>query len=181
MDGTRSSANRLRLVFLLTAVMGGSVLGGLLAVVAMTVEPVPASIRIGIAGSLLLMAVGQEAGILRGCPLPRSSRQVRQSISGQAPVIAAGTFGFELGLGIRTHTTSLAIYIAVVTAIGMGEPLAGLLIGLGFGATRGMGPIDRVLHDGESWSERLTTNTEAYRWLGFSGALMMMLVMAAQQ
>jgi hypothetical protein len=52
--------------------------------------------------------------------------------------LAAGLYGILLGLGFTTFVLTFAVWALAAVAIALGDPAAGLLIGLGFGAGRAL-------------------------------------------
>ncbi len=104
------------------------------------------------------------AAVAGAFELPRVDRQARQTLGELPPALGAFVFGVEIGAGIRTHTSSLALYLALVpVALGAG-PAAIVAMGAAFGAARGLVPIDRFLRiDGLGWDQRLAAGSWVVR------------------
>ena len=71
--------------------------------------------------------------------VPQIRRQVPESWRRTMPLpLAAGLYGVLLGLGFTTFVLTLAVWALAGVSVALGDPLAGLLIGLGFGAGRAL-------------------------------------------
>ena len=88
------------------------------------------------AAALLVAAAGDAAGRRI---VPQVRRQVPESWRRVLPLpVAAGLYGVLLGLGFTTFVLSFATYGLAAVCLALGEPAAGLAIGLAFGAGRAL-------------------------------------------
>ncbi len=91
--------------------------------------------------------------------LPRIRRQVRQSVAGLPPSVGSAMFGFELGLGVRTFTSSLTLYLLPGLALFVLPTVTAWVLpalGATFGLVRGMVPLDRLLwRSSQRWDAAL--------------------------
>lgn len=86
------------------------------------------------AAALLVAALGDAAGRRLA---PQIRRQVPESWRRLLPVpVAAALYGVLLGLGFTTFVLSFATYGLALAAAALGEPAAGVAIGIAFGAGR---------------------------------------------
>jgi hypothetical protein len=120
------------------ATAGGAALGGCCACGAYAygrLGPPPAVTWLVVAAGATLTLAG-DLGVLR---LPDRPRQVDQRwlTSFRRWVYAAG-FGAQLGLGLATYVMTAATYLVAVLAILTGSPAAAVLVGVTYGAARGM-------------------------------------------
>jgi hypothetical protein len=84
----------------------------------------------------LSCALGELSGVRI---VPQIRRQVPEPWRRTMPLpLAAGLYGVLLGLGFTTFVLTLAVWALAGIAVALGDPLAGLLIGLGFGAGRAL-------------------------------------------
>lgn len=71
--------------------------------------------------------------------VPQIRRQVPEPWRRTMPLpLAAGLYGVLLGLGFTTFVLTLAVWALAGISVAIGDPLVGLLIGLGFGAGRAL-------------------------------------------
>jgi hypothetical protein len=70
--------------------------------------------------------------------------------------LAAGLYGVLLGLGFTTFVLTLAVWALAGVSVAIGDPVAGLLIGLGFGAGRAL-PVVLLAPRYATLGERLET------------------------
>jgi hypothetical protein len=102
----------------------------------------------------LLAALGEALGVR---VVPQIRRQVPESWRRTLPLpLAAGLYGVLLGLGFTTFVLTLAVWALAGIAVAIGSPLAGLLIGLGFGAGRAL-PVVALAPRYATLGERLET------------------------
>jgi hypothetical protein len=90
---------------------------------------------VAIAVALLLAAA---AGDIAGRRIvPQVRRQVPESWRRVLPLpLAAGLYGVLLGLGFTTFVLSFAVYALAAACLALGDPQAGLVVGLGFACGR---------------------------------------------
>jgi hypothetical protein len=86
------------------------------------------------------VALSCALGELRGVRIvPQIRRQVPEPWRRTMPLpLAAGLYGVLLGLGFTTFVLTLAVWALAGVSVALGDPLAGLSIGLGFGAGRAL-------------------------------------------
>lgn len=83
---------------------------------------------------LLAAAVGDAAGRRI---VPQVRRQVPESWRRMLPVpLAAALYGILLGLGFTTFVLSFAVYALAAACLALGDPQAGIAVGLAFAAGR---------------------------------------------
>lgn len=89
-------------------------------------------------GAGAVLALAAAVGEARGMRIvPQVRRQVPESWRRVLPLpVASGLYGALLGLGFTTFILSFAVWALAGISIALGDPLLGLLIGLGFGAGR---------------------------------------------
>ena len=90
---------------------------------------------VAIAAALLLAAAAGDVAGRRIVPQVR--RQVPESWRRVLPVpLAAGLYGVLLGLGFTTFVLSFAVYALAAACLVLGDPTAGLVVGLAFAVGR---------------------------------------------
>ncbi len=100
----------------------------------------------------LLAALGEGLGVR---VVPQIRRQVPEPWRRVLPLpLAAGLYGVLLGLGFTTFVLTLAVWALAGISVAIGSPLAGLLIGLGFGLGRAL-PVVVLAPRYETLGERL--------------------------
>lgn len=161
------------------AVAGAVITFGSLAVAGDAVHGAGGAIAYGIAAAVALAAAFAEA---RGLPIvPQVRRQLpigwRQSVP--MPLAAAG-YGALLGLGFTTFILSYGVWALMGISLALGEPLAGLVIGLGFGIGRAL-PIVALApiadhSSGERICEAMTMRRGIYRGARLGDALALAVV-----
>ncbi|MCA1689911.1 MAG: hypothetical protein LC720_05595, partial [Actinobacteria bacterium] len=89
-------------------------------------------------GAAVGIAVVAAAGEARGVRvLPQVRRQVPEHWRRVMPLpVAGGLYGILLGLGFTTFVLTLAVWALAGISVAIGDPSAGLAIGLAFGAGR---------------------------------------------
>jgi hypothetical protein len=134
--------------YLAGSTAGGLVLGALTGTAGaglsslVTLTGTARAVLVGVAalGALVL-----ELGAF-GRPVPSNRRQVDETWIGRyRPWVYAGSFGFQLGLGVVTVVTTATVYLAIALAVVGGSVAGGLAIGLAFGTVRAL-PILVVRH-----------------------------------
>ena len=71
--------------------------------------------------------------------LPVHARQVNERwLDAYRPWVYGAGFGFQIGCGLATYITTAAVYLLVVLAALTASPVAALVVGLAFGAIRGV-------------------------------------------
>lgn len=120
------------------SVLGGAVLGTVAAVAGVLAHLT----SLGRPALAIMLLVGGIAGVtadtkLVGLVTPSPQRQVNERwLSRYRPWFYASAFGFQLGLGVVTQVYLVATYLMIGAALVSGGALAGLLIGMTFGASR---------------------------------------------
>ncbi len=92
-------------------------------------------LRFGIAIGLALVAAGAEARGLRIVPQVRRQLPVRWRSRLPMPLAASG-YGTLLGLGFTTFVLTYGVWALMGIALALGDPAAGIVIGLAFGLGR---------------------------------------------
>src|SRR5436190_24364761 len=141
--GERGRHNRFAVTaaaFVVASVLGGAVAGalsGLAGALLFWLVPVSVTARLGLGIAVVIVAAVFDAGI-DGVTVRLGRRQVdeRWLTRYRGWVYGAG-FGFQLGLGVVTIVTTAAVYATFAVALLTGSVMAGALVGLAFGLTRG--------------------------------------------
>ena len=95
------------------------------------------SVRLWIMGALLGVALAFESGLLR--PLPTLRRQVNEQwLHRYRGWVYGAGFGIQLGAGVATIVSTSAVYCVLASAVLLGSPLWGALVGGTFGLVRGL-------------------------------------------
>ena len=103
------------------------------------------SVRLWIMGALLGVALAFESGLLR--PLPTLRRQVNEQwLHRYRGWVYGAGFGIQLGAGVATIVSTSAVYCVLASAVLLGSPPWGALVGGTFGLVRGLSvlPARRV-------------------------------------
>ena len=131
------------------------------------------------AAGLLAAAAGDAAGRRI---VPQVRRQVPESWRRVLPVpLAAGLYGVLLGLGFTTFVLSFATYALALACLALGDPAAGLAVGIAFGVGRAVPVIALApLLDREAGLRAATAMAERPRVLhGLRAAAAAALALAA--
>lgn len=117
------------------ALLGGAVTFGLLASLGALLGA--GRIALGAAAVLVVVAAALEA---TGRPItPQIRRQVPEHWRRVLPLsLAAGGYGVLLGMGFTTFVLTFAVPALAAVALAVGDPVAGVLVGLAFGAGRAL-------------------------------------------
>ncbi len=126
----------------LAAFAPGALLGGVLTFGSLAVAGALLG-GAGAAGTTAAAAVvlaGAALLELRGAPIvPQVRRQVPEPWRRVLPLPAAAAgYGVLLGLGFTTYVLTFALPALAATSVALGDPVAGLVIGLAFGAGRAL-------------------------------------------
>ena len=117
------------------AVAGGIATFGLLAVLGDVVHGVGGTVLYSIAGAIAIAAAAAEARGVRIAPQIR--RQLPESWRWTMPLpLASALYGVLLGLGFTTFVLSLGVWALAGISFAVGDPWAGLVIGVAFGVGR---------------------------------------------
>lgn len=139
--GNRRSRRRLYYHLGGLAVGGGTLgllLGSVRAVVLGPARPWNrAPLAAGLAAALALAYSARQLGFWR-VPMPQLKRQVPARWRMRTSRHTAFLYGLGLGLGILTHITSPAIYVAIGWTIVAGEAIIGLIVFASYGVARGV-------------------------------------------
>lgn len=158
-QGRRNSPGWQSVAFLLAATVGGTVLGGVLALVGTLGGLVSFQARQMIAvPALFVVVVLQLAGSMGF--LPQRRRQVPREWMRGSRLVWTVAFGLTLGVGVVTWLRHAAAYAIPVLLFVLADPALALFCGALFGFARGLSPL---------WS-RLIARTEPAalrleRWL----------------
>jgi hypothetical protein len=123
--------------FAVGALAGGALTFGSLAALGAVVGSGHGGAQVAVAVAIaLLAALGEALGVR---VVPQIRRQVPEPWRRVLPLpLAAGLYGVLLGLGFTTFVLTLAVWALAGIAVALGAPLAGLAIGLAFGAGRAL-------------------------------------------
>jgi hypothetical protein len=159
------------------AVLGGALTFGLLGAVGGLVGG--GAFALGLGAAVALAAAVAEA---RGLPIvPQVRRQLPVGWRRSVPMpLAAAGYGVLLGLGFTTFVLSYGVWALMGIALAIGDPMAGLLLGVAFGIGRAL-PIvllaplaDRPT--GERACEAMAMRPGLYRGARVGDALALALV-----
>jgi hypothetical protein len=119
------------------ALLGGALTFGLLGLVGSLLAGAGSTFAYAIAAAIAAAAAYAEA---RGMPIvPQVRRQLPVGWRGRLPMpLAAAGYGVLLGLGFTTFVLSYGVWALIAVSLVLGDPLAGLAIGLAFGAGRAL-------------------------------------------
>jgi len=133
--GSRTVTLAACLTFLPGALAGAIVTFGGLATVGAAVPGEAGWLSYGIAVALAVSAAALEA---RGARIaPQIRRQLPEHWRRVMPMpVAAALYGVLLGLGFTTFVLTFGVWALAGIAFALGEPVAGLVIGVGFGVGR---------------------------------------------
>lgn len=125
--------------YLLGAVAGGATVGIVLALAAAGVDLAGPSTSVA-AGAVAVAAFVAGAADLRiGPSLPIHRRQVDEDwFNRYRRWLYASGFGWQIGNGVVTFTTTACLYAAAVAAVATGDPVIALALGVTFGGVRGL-------------------------------------------
>ena len=122
----------------------------------------------------LLAALGEALGVRI---VPQIRRQVPEPWRRTMPLpLAAGLYGVLLGLGFTTFVLTLAVWALAGVSVAIGSPLAGLPIGLGFGAGRALPVVvmaPRYATLGERLEQRMAEQPSLLRRLRLADAALL--------
>ena len=158
--GERGRGNRWALTataYVAASVAGGSLLGAVLGSVGVGVRHLahPSSVVLwsSLAAVCLLAAIGELRPRLR---FPTTRRQVNEDwLDGYRGWVYGVGFGFQLGMGVVTIVTSVAVFAMAAIAVLSGSIAGGIIIGATFGLIRAL-PITAFagVHDQSSLHRR---------------------------
>ncbi len=126
--------------FIAGAVVGGAMLGGLMAALAAAVSALDASSAalLGVTAAFAVLAAAVDSGVLGIAP-PFLHRQVNEYWLGRYRAWVYGSgFGWQIGTGLTTYIMTAAVFLTVALGALGASPLAALLVGIAFGLTRGL-------------------------------------------
>jgi hypothetical protein len=117
------------------AVLGGVTTFGLLSVLGDLANGAGGRVACLLAAAIALAAAVAEA---RGTPIaPQIRRQLPERWRWTMPLpVAAGLYGVLLGLGFTTFVLSFGVWALAGISVALGDPAAGVLIGVAFGIGR---------------------------------------------
>jgi len=120
----------------------------------------PDRLALGLVAAVAVAATAREIGLVRFA-LPQNRRQVPQSVFYKGRQAAALQFGFEMGTGVMTYTTTAAPYVAAAMLLmAEGSWQLPIVTGVGFGLGRAMMPLSRYLSGtDDAWDDRLRRRT----------------------
>jgi hypothetical protein len=140
-EASRGSRYRTTAIWFVTgAVVGGAMLGGLMAALAAAVSALDASsvVLLGAAAGFAVLAAAVDAGVLGFSP-PFLHRQVNEYWLGRYRAWVYGSgFGWQIGTGVTTYIMTAAVFLTIALGALSASPLAAFLIGIFFGLARGL-------------------------------------------
>jgi hypothetical protein len=114
----------------------------------------PFPLRAGVVIAVALFVLAGEWGWHR-IRLPYRRAQVPATVVGAGAQAGALQFGFEMGSGVRTHLPSNLPYLPLAAILLVGNWVAAVLAGLGFGLGRAAMALGHHLSpDPASWDEQ---------------------------
>ncbi len=126
--------------FVAGAVLGGTCLGLVMALLALAVgavAPGPGALA-ALAGVASVVAAASDAR-LGGFSLPVHHRQVNERwLDGFRPWVYGVGFGWQIGVGVATYIKTAAVYLTIVLAALGANPRVALAVGASFGFVRGL-------------------------------------------
>jgi hypothetical protein len=126
--------------FVAGAVVGGAMLGGLMAALAAAVSSLGATstTMLGIAAGLAVLGGAVDSGVFGFAP-PFFKRQVNEYWLGRYRAWVYGSgFGWQIGTGVTTYIMTAAVFLTIAFGVLSAGPRAALAIGVGFGLARGL-------------------------------------------
>ena len=119
------------------AVLGGVITFAALAMLGAALIGSAGGVAYGFAAALALAAAVAEA---RGMPIvPQVRRQLPVGWRRALPMpLAAAGYGVLLGLGFTTFVLSYGVWALIGVCLALGDPTAGLVVGIGFGLGRAL-------------------------------------------
>ena len=126
--------------FVAGAVVGGAMLGGVMAALAAAVSSLGATAAtlLGIAAGFAVVAAAVDSGVLGFAP-PFFKRQVNEYWLGKYRAWVYGSgFGWQIGTGVTTYIMTAAVFLTIVLGALSAGPWAALAIGIVFGTARGL-------------------------------------------
>jgi hypothetical protein len=135
--GGRATTLSACVTFTIGALAGGVATFGLLALLGSVVHGADDRAAYVVAAAI---ALGAAAAEVRGTPIvPQIRRQLPEHWRRLMPMpVAAALYGGLLGLGFTTFVLTFGVFALAGIAFAVGEPIAGLVIGLAFGAGRAL-------------------------------------------
>ena len=129
-----------------------------------------------IAGVVALLAAVAEARGRRIAPQIR--RQLPEHWRRVMPMpVAAGLYGILLGLGFTTFVLTFGVWALAGISLALGEPIAGLAIGIGFGVGRAVPIVALAPFAARSFGRKALTlmseRPELYRFIRFGDAIVL--------
>ena len=126
--------------FVVGAVVGGTMLGGVLALLAAGVAGFDISVTtaLGIAAALAVAGAAVDSGVLGIAP-PVFLRQVNEDWLGRYRAWVYGSgFGWQVGAGVTTYIMTAAVFLTVAMGALTAGPIAAFALGTLFGLVRGL-------------------------------------------
>jgi hypothetical protein len=126
--------------FIAGALVGGAMLGGLMAALAAAVSALGASSAalLGVAAALAVLAAAVDSGVLGVLP-PFLHRQVNEYWLGRYRAWVYGSgFGWQIGTGLTTYIMTAAVFLTIALGGLSASPWAAFLVGIVFGLARGL-------------------------------------------
>ena len=126
--------------FVAGAVVGGAMLGGVMALLAAGVAAIDisSSTALGVVAGLAIASAAVDSGVLGVAP-PFFLRQVNEDWLGRYRAWVYGSgFGWQVGSGVTTYIMTAAVFLTIAMGALTAGPLAALALGVLFGLVRGL-------------------------------------------
>lgn len=123
----------------------------------------PAALRASVVIAVALFVLAGEWG-WHHIRLPHRRAQVPATVVGAGAQVGALQFGFEMGSGVRTHQPSNLPYLPLAAILLVGNWVAAVVAGLGFGLGRAAMALGHHLSpDPARWDEQWRRRERALR------------------
>jgi hypothetical protein len=126
--------------FVVGSVLGGASLGAVMALFAVAVHALGASMTelasVAVVAGIITFAADARIG---GFHVPVHHRQVNERWLDQfRPWVYGAGFGWQIGTGLATYIKTCAVYLMIVLVVLTGNPTLAVLVGSLFGLARGL-------------------------------------------
>jgi hypothetical protein len=126
--------------FVAGALVGGAMLGGVMAALAAAVSALGATSAtlLGVAAALAVLAAAVDSGVLGIAP-PFFKRQVNEYWLARYRAWVYGSgFGWQVGAGITTYIMTAAVFLTIALGVLTAGPWAAFVVAIAFGLIRGL-------------------------------------------
>jgi len=126
--------------FVVGAIVGGAMLGGVMALLAAGIGAIDlsATTALAIAAGLAVVSAAVDAGVFGFAP-PFFLRQVNEDWLGRYRAWVYGSgFGWQVGSGVTTYIMTAAVFLTIAMGALTAGPAAAIALGVLFGLVRGL-------------------------------------------